>query len=85
MWAGAVSEEDRLDREQTKWVMRRAARLGRPQRRVALAGLGFVAISALATVLGPVFVRYGIDHGISAGNTRVLNIAVGGFSKCITS
>jgi ATP-binding cassette subfamily B protein len=79
MWAGAVSDEDRLDREQTKWVMRRAASLGRPHRRLAVVGLVFVAISALAMVLGPVFVRYGIDHGISEGDSGALNAAVIGY------
>ena len=59
--------------------MRRAASLGRPHRRVAVIGLVFVAISALATVLGPLFVRYGIDHGISDGDAGALNAAVIGY------
>ena len=46
MWAThAVSDDDKLDREQTKQVFRRAARLAKPQRKLALAALGFVAMS----------------------------------------
>ena len=78
MWAAhAVSEEDKLDRDQTKQVLRRAARLAKPQRKLALAALGFVAISTSTTLLGPLLVRYGIDHGIRADDPGALNLAIG--------
>ncbi|MEO6570726.1 MAG: ABC transporter transmembrane domain-containing protein, partial [Ilumatobacteraceae bacterium] len=78
MWAtNAVSDEDRLDRDQTRQVLRRAGRLARPFSRTALAALGFVAISTSTTVLGPLLLRYGIDHGIRAGDARALDIAIG--------
>lgn len=78
MWAAhAVSEDDKLDREQTKQVIRRAARLAKPQRKLALAALGFVAISTSTTLLGPLLLRYGIDSGIRADNPGALNLAIG--------
>ncbi len=78
MWAAhAVSEEDKLDREQTKQVFRRAARLARPQRRLALAALGFVALSTSTTLFGPLLLRYGIDRGIGQNDAGALNLAIG--------
>ena len=62
---GAVSDDERLDAEQAKQVLRRAARLARPFRRTIAAALGFVAISTLGVLLGPVMVRFGIDQGIA--------------------
>lgn len=77
MWAtSAVSDEDRLDRDQARQVLRRAGRLARPFSRTALAALGFVAISTSTTVLGPLLLRYGIDHGIRAGDAGALDIAI---------
>ena len=77
MWAEAgVAEEDTLDREQARWVMRRAAAMLRPYRRqVILAGV-LMTLSTAALLAGPFYVRYGIDHGISVGDTRALNVAV---------
>ncbi|MGV9414195.1 ABC transporter ATP-binding protein [Nocardia sp. NPDC003693] len=40
-----------------------------------LAGLGLVALDALAQILIPFLVRYGIDHGVLAGARDVLLIA----------
>ncbi len=78
MWmAHGVSEDDRLDRRGTKRVLRRAARLARPYRRLALATLGFVVLSTATTVVGPLLLRYGIDSGIRARDTGALNLAIG--------
>jgi ATP-binding cassette subfamily B protein len=78
MWAAhAVNEDDKLDREQTKQVIRRTARLAEPQRRLALAALGFVALSTSTTLLGPLLVRHGIDSGIRADDPGALNVAIG--------
>jgi ATP-binding cassette subfamily B protein len=78
MWAThAVSDDDKLDRAQAKQVIRRAARLAAPQRRLALAALGFVALSTSTTLLGPLLLRYGIDNGIRAGDPGALNVAIG--------
>ena len=75
MWAAhAVSEDDKLDREETKQVFRRAARLAKPQRRLALAALGFIAMSTSTTLLGPLLLRYGIDAGIRADDAGALEL-----------
>ena len=51
VWAShAVSEEDRLDREQAKQVLRRAARLALPYRRPALKALVFIVMSTSSAV-----------------------------------
>jgi ATP-binding cassette subfamily B protein len=74
--AGAVSEEDRLDRGETKQVLRRAARLARPFRRLALATLGFVVLATSTTIVGPLLLRYGIDEGIRGDDAGALNLAI---------
>ena len=72
MWAsGAVTEDDRLDRAEVRQVMRRAIRMARPQRRLAMATVGFVVLSTSATVVGPLLLRYGIDDGIRVGDVVV--------------
>ena len=77
MWAtAAVSDEDRLDRTATRRVLRRAARLARPQRRLALAALGFITLGTAGTLIGPLLLRYGIDHGIREGDGGALNLAI---------
>lgn len=77
MWAtNAVSEEDRLDRDAAKRVLRRAAAMARPQRRLALATLGFVALSTSTTLVGPLLLRFGIDDGIRVGDRSALNLAI---------
>ncbi|MCU1644988.1 MAG: putative transporter, ATP-binding/rane protein [Nocardia sp.] len=50
-------------------------RLLRPFALPLLAGLGLVFLDALAQILIPVLVRYGIDHGVLAGARDVLLIA----------
>jgi ATP-binding cassette, subfamily B, bacterial len=77
MWAShAVSEEDRLARPDAARVLRRAARMAGPFRRLALIAVGFVAMSTAATVAGPVLVRYAIDDGVVAADRRALNVAI---------
>jgi ATP-binding cassette subfamily B protein len=78
MWAAhGVSEDDRLDRSEAKQVLRRAARLARPFRRLAFATLGFVVLAVSSTVVGPLLLRYGIDQGIRGDDTGALNLAIG--------
>ena len=77
MWAsGAVTEEDRLDRAEARQVLRRALRMARPQRRLAIATVGFVILSTSTTVVGPLLLRYGIDEGIRADDAGALNLAI---------
>ena len=71
------AEEDRLDREQTKQVLRRTARLALPYRGLALATLGFIILSTGTTLVGPLLLRYGIDEGIRGRNGSALNWAIG--------
>lgn len=80
MWAAnAVSDEDRLDRDEARRVLRRAARLARPQRGLALATLGFVTLSTSTTLVGPLLLRYGIDEGIRADDPHALDVAIVGY------
>lgn len=77
MWvANAVSEEDKLDRDATKRVLRRVGSLARPFRGLALATLGFVALSTSGTLAGPVLLRHGIDNGIRKNDSGALNLAI---------
>jgi ATP-binding cassette subfamily B protein len=77
VWAtNAVSDEDRLDRAETRRVLRRAAELARPQRRLALATLGFIALGTSTTLVGPLLLRFGIDRGIAGGDAGALNLAI---------
>lgn len=75
----AVGDDDRLDRDEARQVLRRAARMARPFRRLALFAVGFVVLAVSATVAGPVLVRHGIDAGIAGGDRGALYTAVVGY------
>jgi len=80
MWsAAAVSAEDRLDRTQTRRVLRRALEVASPQRRMLGWALAMVVTSTLVTLAGPTLVRFAIDHGIKNGDEGVLNAVVAGY------
>lgn len=80
MWASAgVRDEDRLDRTETRRVLRRAMQFAVPFRRTVLAAIGLVSLSTVCTVAGPVFVKFGLDHGIQDRSATALNLAVGGY------
>jgi len=80
MWGmGAVSDEDRLDRVETARVLRRALRFAGPYRRTIALAFGLVAASTLCVVLGPVLIKFGVDHGIRAGDASKLNLAVAAY------
>ncbi|HEX4983598.1 MAG TPA: ABC transporter ATP-binding protein [Ilumatobacteraceae bacterium] len=72
----AVSADERLERDEARAVLRRAARMATPFRRTVLAALGFIAVSTSATVVGPLLVRYGIDTGIGDGDAGALDLSV---------
>ncbi|MBI5090685.1 MAG: ABC transporter ATP-binding protein, partial [Actinobacteria bacterium] len=77
MWgAAAVSDEDRLDRAETGRVLRRSLEFAQPHRRWIFAALGFVMVSTICTVAGPLLVRFATDHGLHRGSARALNGAV---------
>ncbi len=77
MWGGgAVSEEDRLDRDETRRLLTRVGYMLRPYRRpVIIAGL-LVVVWTVTVVAGPLIVRYAIDNGLSQGEVGPLNIAI---------
>ena len=77
MWGmNAIEEEDRLDADAAKQVMRRAARMAAPFKRTVLSAIGFSAITTLGLLMGPVIVRYGIDDGIKPADSGTLRTAV---------
>jgi ATP-binding cassette subfamily B protein len=73
---GGLTDEDKLDKEATRQVLRRAIRMATPFRRTIIAALGFVLVSTLGLLLGPLIVRYGIDNGIDMKDTTTLRNAV---------
>jgi ATP-binding cassette subfamily B protein len=79
MSMGAVDEEDRLDREQAKWVLRRAAAMLRPYRREVRRSMALVVVSTAAVLAGPYLLKVGIDRGIKPGDVRVLNLTVAAY------
>jgi ATP-binding cassette, subfamily B, bacterial len=77
MWAQAgVSEEDRLDAEQAKRVIRRSLSMIQPYRRTAIGAVVTVVLWTGTVLAGPALVRYGIDHGIKNDDAGALNLAV---------
>jgi ATP-binding cassette, subfamily B, bacterial len=80
MWmAAGVSEEDKLDRVAASRVLRRTARLLRPQAPRVAGALAMVVLWSGTVLAGPLLVRYGIDHGINEGDAGALNAAVAGY------
>ncbi len=74
---GAISDEDKLDAEQAKQVLRRAARMALPFKKTILGALCFTAISTLGVVMGPVILGWAIDNGITPpGDKTALRNAV---------
>ena len=76
MWAAAVSDEDRLDREQARNVVRRSLEFAEPYRATVWRAIAYVTIVTLCTVAGPVLVLIATDHGLAKHNVRVLNLCV---------
>ena len=80
MWAsGAISDEDKLDRAETGRVLRRSLQFAQPYRRTIWWAIALVCASTVCTLAGPVFVKFGLDHGIGQGSSRALNLAVVGY------
>ena len=74
---GAISDEDKLDADQAKQVLRRAARMALPFKKTILGALCFTAVSTLGVVMGPVILGWAIDNGITPpGDKTVLRNAV---------
>lgn len=80
MWNVALDDEDKLDAKEARRVVKRAARMLKPYTgQVVLTGVVMILFT-LATLGGPLFVRYGIDHGVRAHSTRNLTYAVIGYA-----
>jgi ATP-binding cassette subfamily B protein len=73
---GAIEDEDKLDADEAKKVLRRAGRMALPFKKTIAGALAFTALSTLGVVLGPVILRWGIDKGIEPGDKTVLRNAV---------
>ncbi|HVA74111.1 MAG TPA: ABC transporter ATP-binding protein [Acidimicrobiales bacterium] len=54
-------------------------RFVRPFRQYLLAGLALVIVDALATLAGPVLIRWGLDHGVAKGSQRIVFLAAAVF------
>jgi ATP-binding cassette subfamily B protein len=77
MWMqGGVTEEDRLDRAEARRVLRRTARMLRPQGRRVTAALVMVVAWTGTVLAGPYLVKFGIDQGITKGDASKLDLAV---------
>jgi len=77
--AGGVSAEDKLDAATARHVVRRTAGFLRPHRGRVVGALTMVMLWTITVLAGPYLVRVGIDDGIKAGDTRVLDLAVIGY------
>jgi ATP-binding cassette, subfamily B, bacterial len=77
MWMqGGVTEEDRLDRAEARRVLRRTARMLRPQGRRVTAALVMVVAWTGTVLAGPYLVKFGIDQGITKRDASKLDLAV---------
>ncbi len=61
----------------------RVTRFVRPWRRWLSIGLALVVVDTFLTLLGPLFVRRGIDQGVETGNTTALWWSVAGFGVAV--
>ncbi|HMK12127.1 MAG TPA: ABC transporter ATP-binding protein, partial [Acidimicrobiales bacterium] len=77
MWGGgAVSEEDRLDREEARRLITRVAHMLRPYRRAVIRTGLLIVVWTFTVVAGPLIVRYAIDHGLSDHDVAALNASI---------
>jgi ATP-binding cassette subfamily B protein len=77
MWGEVgVAEEDMLDADGAKQVIRRAARMLRPYRRKVVLASVLLIVWAATVLAGPFLVRYAIDEGLTAGDSGALNLSI---------
>jgi ATP-binding cassette, subfamily B, bacterial len=80
MWMqGGVSEEDRLDAVAARRVVRRTARMLRPQARRVAGAVAMVVLWTATVLAGPYLVKYGIDQGIGDRDAGKLNAAIAAY------
>ena len=73
MRGAAVSEEDKLTREQARHVIRRAFSMLRPYKWEVVAAFAVMLGSTAAILAGPALVRYGIDEGLRNRRPGAIN------------
>jgi ATP-binding cassette, subfamily B, bacterial len=77
MWGEVgTAEEDMLDKDAARRVVRRAARMLVPYRRKVVVATVLLVLWTGTVLAGPFLVRYAIDHGIDAGDAGALNLAI---------
>jgi ATP-binding cassette subfamily B protein len=76
VYSAVVSDEDRLDRNQTRNVVRRSLEFAAPYRATVWKAIAYVTAVTLCTVAGPVLVLVATDHGLLDKNAKVLNLCV---------
>jgi ATP-binding cassette subfamily B protein len=79
MRGAAVSEEDKLTREQARHVIRRAFSMLRPYKWEVVTAVAVMLGSTAAVLAGPALVRYGIDEGLQNRNRGAINGAALGY------
>ncbi|MEY2567040.1 MAG: ATP-binding cassette, subfamily bacterial [Actinomycetota bacterium] len=79
MRGAAVSEEDKLTREQARHVMRRAVSMLRPYKWECVSAVLVMLGSTAAVLAGPALVRYGIDQGLRARHGSAIDRAAIGY------
>ncbi len=80
MWREVgIDPEDQLGAREARWVVGRALRMLRPYRRDVVLGAALVVLWTASITAGPIFLRYGIDNGITPGDLSVLNRAVAAY------
>ena len=77
--AGGMDENEKLDLELARGVLRRTLRMVKPYRRRGITALVLLVLFALTSLAGPLLVRRAIDGGLSVGNRRVLNESIIGY------
>ena len=65
MMAHGTDEDDKLDLDETRKVLRRTAKLVRPYRRWVVAAVLLLAVWTGTTLAGPLLVRRAIDQGLA--------------------
>ncbi len=74
-----MAPEGRLDRDRTKRVLRRTARMAAPYKRQIAVAIALVVATSACTLAGPTLVRYAIDRGLANGDAGPLNLALAGY------
>ena len=75
----SVAEEDQLDRDAARKVLRRAWDTLGPYRRQLRLAVAMIVLYTLTILAGPYLVKVGIDRGIKQDDARALNLCVAAY------